>query len=98
MTTITHCPLCGYGPLADRYADAQELRWSYDICPCCGCEFGYDDNLRHLEKWIEGGMKWFNQDLCSTTWSYEEQIQNQIRPWPPRGIQQDAQPDAVGAG
>jgi hypothetical protein len=35
----------------------------YNICPCCGTEFGYDDEsksfaqLRH--EWIVGGMRWF---------------------------------------
>jgi hypothetical protein len=40
------CPLCGYPDLKDPPYDLYGAP-SFDICPCCGCEFGYkrDDHL-----------------------------------------------------
>ena len=36
------CPVCGYGelhePAYDRFGCA-----SFEICPCCGIEFGLED-------------------------------------------------------
>lgn len=37
-----------------------------NICPCCGTEFGYDDDLgvtyEQLRRlWIEQGMPWFSR-------------------------------------
>jgi hypothetical protein len=35
----------------------------YNICPCCGTEFGYDDDFKSFaqlrQEWIAGGMRWF---------------------------------------
>ncbi|MDQ2808250.1 MAG: hypothetical protein M3Z04_15260 [Chloroflexota bacterium] len=49
------CPVCGYDKLADPPTD-------YNICECCGTEFGYHDARRtHGElrqQWIAAGMKW----------------------------------------
>jgi hypothetical protein len=50
------CPVCYFDQMPDPPKD-------YNICSCCGTEFGYDDEfksfaqLRH--KWIAGGMRWF---------------------------------------
>lgn len=51
-----------------RYPDLDEPPYdqhgyaSFDIYPCCGTEFGYDDaNTSHdelREKWIKIGFKW----------------------------------------
>ena len=42
------CPVCGYNalhePAYDRFGCA-----SFEICPCCGIEFGYDDARRSHE-------------------------------------------------
>lgn len=79
------CPVCGYPGLdAPPYANigappyvvrggppyALELGApSYDVCPCCGFEFGNDDDpgtvARGLSfeeyrlEWIAGGCRWF---------------------------------------
>ena len=50
------CPVCMFTELPYPPAD-------YHICPCCGTEFGNDDqNFTHLqlrEMWIAGGAHWF---------------------------------------
>lgn len=34
------CPVCDYPDLVE------EPYFSYEICPCCGTEFGYDDFIK----------------------------------------------------
>jgi hypothetical protein len=82
-TEIAYCPLCGFGPHQDAYASAKELRASFDICECCGCEYGYDDNIEHYRRWQEGGYKWFKQAARPKGWTIESQLRHQLRPWPP---------------
>jgi DNA-directed RNA polymerase subunit M/transcription elongation factor TFIIS len=61
------CPVCGYGNL--RYPVFQETlnhgpTPSFESCPSCGYEFGYDDGVqgvnyaRYRALWIAAGMKW----------------------------------------
>jgi len=82
IVVIDYCPICGYGP-AFGYASPEELRHSYDICACCGCEFGYDDNVAHYEQWVAKGCPWFKSKARPPNWSLEEQLTHTIRPWPP---------------
>ncbi len=55
------CPVCGYAGLEEpAYSPTQEA--SFEICPSCGTEFGYQDartshKLLRL-RWIESGMTW----------------------------------------
>jgi hypothetical protein len=50
------CPVCFYADLPYAPAD-------YNICPCCGTEFGNDDaewNHQQLRAaWLAGGANWF---------------------------------------
>ncbi len=60
---MNKCPVCGYNglhePAYDRHGYA-----SFEICPCCGIEFGYEDARRSHEslrdKWIARGMPWWS--------------------------------------
>lgn len=36
------CPVCGYNKLAEPPYDEFNTP-SCNICPCCNCEYGYDD-------------------------------------------------------
>ena len=59
---FTVCRICGY-KYNDYYPWGKDGGTpTYDICVCCGIEFGYeDDNLTEIrksrQKWIENGMK-----------------------------------------
>lgn len=50
------CPVCYFAAL-------QEPATPYNICDCCGTEFGVDDEFRsHAElraAWIHAGARWF---------------------------------------
>lgn len=81
--TILYCPICGFGPFSEPYKTNQEIRESFDICPCCGCEYGYDDNEAHYKKWSNSGFSWFNAKFKPEGWDIESQLTRQIRPWPP---------------
>jgi hypothetical protein len=55
------CPVCGYDQLEDPPTD-------YNICECCGTEFGYHDAHRsHAElrqRWIMAGMPWWDRRVA----------------------------------
>lgn len=50
------CPVCFYDKMEDPPRD-------YNICECCGTEFGNDDSRRSFEElrtlWIDSGAHWF---------------------------------------
>lgn len=58
MTVLENspCPVCGYG--MPHRPD------NFNICACCGTEFGYDDAGRSHEEltaiWVSGGAKWWS--------------------------------------
>lgn len=55
------CPVCGYDGLNEPPYDIHGSA-SFEICPCCGTEFGYQDaTVSHAilrQRWIDGGMHW----------------------------------------
>ena len=60
------CPVCGYDGL-DEPPFNERGAGSYDICPCCGFQFGlddfpYEDRERLIaewrERWVAGGCRW----------------------------------------
>ena len=75
------CHICGY-------LDLEEAPWgddgkspSYNICDCCGVEFGYEDYqettlLTYRNEWIQKGANWFNPALKPDNWSLKQQLNN----------------------
>ncbi|WP_086444738.1 hypothetical protein [Candidatus Enterococcus lemimoniae] len=64
------CPVCGFEGLElEAYNDFDEP--SYEICPCCGFQFGFDDdNAEHdknieidrwRNRWISEGCNWYSE-------------------------------------
>lgn len=73
------CPVCGYAGLTeppyDRFGCA-----SFDICACCGTEFGYDDSATSHEElrraWIDAGALWYSKaSQPPSDWNAEAQMQ-----------------------
>jgi hypothetical protein len=62
------CPVCYYVGMQDPPMD-------YNICECCGTEFGNDDEMYSYgelrAQWIAGGTKWFfgNPPVGWNPWS-----------------------------
>jgi hypothetical protein len=59
------CPVCGWPELHEAPRDS-EGGASFEICPSCGFEFGFDDDDQGLTyeaaraAWIEAGMQWWS--------------------------------------
>lgn len=75
------CPVCGFVGLAQPpYNEAGG--GSFEICPCCGFEYGFDDQSegRSFEdyrcSWLAAGAKWFNPDRRPADWHVEAQLAN----------------------
>lgn len=68
------CPICGWDEMNLSPDD-------FNICDCCGTEFGFDDFEREDKDltniWIKSGMKWWNDAvLPPKNWKPKEQLKN----------------------
>jgi hypothetical protein len=79
------CPVCGYPGLYE--ASWSDDSGSFEICPSCGTEFGYDDaaggdlarrqviHTRLREEWRKSGCRWWSSGrLPPQDWDPEEQL------------------------
>ncbi|MDF9825351.1 hypothetical protein M2475_001806 [Breznakia sp. PF5-3] len=75
------CLVCGYLGLYEKPYDKNGCA-SYEICPCCGFQFGFDDKDQgktfesYRIKWISDGAQWSNKKKQPRNWSLEEQLKN----------------------
>src|SRR5262245_30318923 len=72
------CPICGYDNLS-RPTSNEGGGPSFEICPCCGVQFGYHDcgfphaALRRM--WREAGAPWHSKvTACPPKWNALEQL------------------------
>ncbi|MGM5631613.1 hypothetical protein O2K51_11990 [Apibacter raozihei] len=81
MSSINHnCKVCGLY--------IEDFPWgengdspTYEICPCCGVEFGNEDYTvesinEYRDKWMNEGFEWFNSKEKPKSWNKEEQFGN----------------------
>ncbi|WP_310551911.1 hypothetical protein [Paenibacillus glufosinatiresistens] len=66
-----YCNVCGL--------KLDEIPSSFDICPCCGVMWGYEDNnkrslIKFREKWIEEGCNWFDEEERPNKWDAKAQL------------------------
>ena len=76
---LYNCRVCGL--------PQDELPWgedgaspTFEICDCCGTEFGYEDTTpaaagRARQKWIANGAGWFRPKRKPENWNPEAQLQ-----------------------
>jgi hypothetical protein len=94
-----NCPCCGYPGLAQpsyrRLAEVSAARGleppydhyfgdpSYEVCACCGFEFGNDDNPgtgapvsfeAYLRAWVQSGCEWFDPAMKPEGWQLGAQL------------------------
>lgn len=94
-----YCPCCGFADLSapayrllgsppwpNHGPPPYELRYglpSYDVCYCCGFEFGNDDNPgtsapvtfeAYRATWIADGCPWFDASKRPSGWLADEQM------------------------
>ena len=75
-----YCRVCGLLCDTNQWGDDGGLP-SYDICDCCGVEFGYEDYTldsirKYRDNWRKNGAKWFNPKAKPDNWSLQEQMNN----------------------
>lgn len=78
--TKYQCPVCGYIGLHEAPYNSEGLG-SFEICPCCGFEFGCDDFPdkavaidRWRSDWIAQKFPWFSQ-CCLPPEEWDPQAQ-----------------------
>lgn len=77
------CEVCGY-PYLDEPPYDEFGYGTYEICPCCGFEFGYDDYpdkekgiIDWRNNWINNGFKWFSKYTSPpVNWNPKKQLVN----------------------
>ena len=79
---MNSCPVCGYDGLDEAAFDDARAP-SYDICDCCGTQFGYDDaRTPHSvlrAKWITNGMPWDSRVVSAPPdWDPVEQLRRVV--------------------
>lgn len=75
-----HCRVCGIFN--------EDCPWGqdgktplYEICSCCGVEFGNEDYSiesvhEYRMSWLKNGSKWFNENEKPYNWALEKQLEN----------------------
>jgi hypothetical protein len=85
MLNINSCRICGFQYDADYYPwGIDNMTPTYDICVCCGGEFGFDDDIHacgkpiqaYRSKWINEGAKFGVPSKCPENWNLQEQLKN----------------------
>jgi hypothetical protein len=100
MQARHYCPACGYsglkGPPYSNFGNRTIVRGlappysehfgmpSYEVCPCCGFEFGNDDDPgggavstsfeQYLDEWIREGCIWLDPSVKPPGWTLEAQL------------------------
>lgn len=74
------CRVCGLIQEEPPWGDDGKTP-NYEICPCCGVEFGYEDSNRnsvmsYRKSWTELGQQWANPNDKPESWCVEEQLEN----------------------
>lgn len=72
------CPVCRYPGLSEPPYDANGAS-SFDICPCCGTQFGYQDaRTPHSElrkRWLDSGAHWHSKVVAQPeNWNALDQL------------------------
>lgn len=74
------CRICGFR-LEEKPWGEDGSTPTYEICPCCGVEFGNEDySLASIRKyrtgWITHGCQWFDARKRPTDWDQQTQLKN----------------------
>jgi hypothetical protein len=72
------CRICGLLQDEEIWGEDGKIL-SFNICNCCGSEFGYEDFQLfavklNRERWMQKGCPWNNPKFKPETWSIEEQL------------------------
>jgi hypothetical protein len=73
-----NCRVCGFHQMEPQYGDDGKSP-TFNICTCCGVEFGYQDTTVNSaksfrKKWIEDGCAWSEPDRRPEKWDLDAQL------------------------
>jgi len=85
-----HWYICGFQLDAPPWS----TQWIYEYCPCCSCQFGYNDaSIKAIAayriNWIDSGTPWFQPARRPNDWSFEEQLAMIPKELPPDILQNE---------
>jgi hypothetical protein len=92
---LLRCRVCGLVQREPPWGlDGQSP--SFNICPCCGVEFGYEDSdpsalASYRSSWLANGATWFRPKERPAGWSLDDQLAEVPAPW--RDLGEDDQGD-----
>jgi hypothetical protein len=74
-----NCRVCGLEQDEPPWG-SDERTPTYDICACCGVEFGYEDATvgaakRYRELWLQKGAPWFRPVDRPEGWDLNRQLE-----------------------
>ena len=74
------CRVCGLIQPKEPWGENGENP-NFNICYCCGVEFGYEDCTKesvkaYRKKWLEVGANWWTVKEKPKDWDIEKQLQN----------------------
>ncbi|KON79178.1 hypothetical protein APS47_01540 [Leptospira kirschneri serovar Mozdok] len=78
MKAYSRCRICGFDPGYFPWgADGKSPDFTF--CPCCGCEFGYQDSSlagikNWRKKWEQRGYAWDEPGQRPENWDLEQQL------------------------
>jgi hypothetical protein len=86
---VYRCRVCGLR-LADPPWGLGGRSPSYQHCPCCGVEFGYQDATpigvrKYREKWLAAGANWDESKRRPDHWDLQQQLQQVPEKFQPVG-------------
>lgn len=72
-----NCRVCGFGLSYPPWGEDDNSP-TWEICACCGTEFGYEDCTMagikaQRERWLSGGQIWFDETAKPKEWSFDKQ-------------------------
>ena len=83
MHKMTHdelfqCRVCGLEYDEPTWGE-DGMTPSFDICACCGTEFGYEDATltairNYRQEWLRNGARWWDPKLQPEGWNLEAQL------------------------
>ena len=80
MGDAHNCRVCGYYA-EDPPWGGSGLEPSFDYCPCCHVEWGYQDSLpeaarQFRARWVAAGAPWDDEDFDHDGLTTEERLKN----------------------
>lgn len=78
--TKYNCKVCGLRMEDPPWGDDGKSP-NYEICPCCGVEFGYQDytvesTANFRRRWIDSGAEWNEIKEKPDNWNLADQLRN----------------------